>query len=65
MVCQNSFLHVTTATYVLNGSNGDEIFESKKEEQDGYDGFIREWTMKAKTMDNTYLFHSVEKGRRG
>ena len=40
VVRQNSFLHVTTATSVVNRSNGDEIIESKTEEEDGYDGSI-------------------------
>ena len=60
MVRQNSFLHVTTATVVVNGGNGDELFEAEKEEEYRYDGSIREWAMKAKTTDDTYLFHSVE-----
>ena len=52
-VRQNSFLHVTTATSVINGGSGDDLFESKTEEEDRYDGSIREWAMKAKTADNT------------
>ena len=65
VVRHNSFLYVTAATSVVNGGNDDKLFESKTEEEDRYGRSIKEWDMKAKTADNTYLFHSVKEGRRG
>ena len=56
---------MTAATSIVNAGNGDELFTSKTEDEDRYDGSIREWAMKAKTVDNTYLFHSVKEGHRG
>ena len=56
---------MTTATSVVNVGKGGEIFTLKMGNEDGYDGSIREWAMNAKTADDTYLFHSVEEGRRG
>ena len=65
MVRQNYLLHVTTAIFVINGSNCDKQFDTKVEGEDGYDGSIREWSMKAKTEDGTYVFHLVDSGGRG
>ena len=65
VVRQNSFLHVTTVTSVVNAGNGDELFTSKTGDEDRYNESIREWGMKAKTADDTYLFHLVEEDRRG
>ena len=65
MVLQNYFLNVTTATYVVNASNGDAIFTSKTGDKDGYDRSIREWVMKAKTADDTYYSTQLKKAAGG
>jgi len=41
-VRQNSFLHVTAATSVVNVGKGGELFTSKTGDKDGYDRSIRE-----------------------
>ena len=41
VVRQNSFLHVTTATSVVNVGKGDELFTLTTGDDDRYDGSIR------------------------
>jgi hypothetical protein len=62
---QNDFLHRTSATSVVDMGTGDEKFPSENEGNKTDDGNIRQWAMEARTQDGTYMFHSVEPGRKG
>ena len=43
---------------------GDEIFTSDVDRGEQVNGNIRNWSMDPKTANGTFLFHSVEPGRR-
>ena len=44
---------------------GNKYFPHNTDGEENAGGTIRDWVMEAKTADDTYLFHSVEPGRRG
>ena len=49
---QNDFLHHTMATSVVDVGTADEIYNTEEEEEEYYDGKIREWAMAAQTDGN-------------
>ena len=62
---QNTFIHGTIANSVVNMGTGDENFSTETDGKEYVDGNIRDWAMEKKTEEDTYLFQSVEPGRRG
>ena len=62
---QNTYLHGTVATSVVEMGTGDKDFTSEIDGEQCADGNIRDWAMEAKTAEDTFLFQSVEPGRRG
>jgi len=61
---QNTFLHLTTATSVVDIGTGDEHFSADTDGEEYVDGTIRDLAMKAMTKDGKYIFHSVEPRQR-
>ena len=43
--------------------NGNYLFTTMNDSEEQSDGTIRDWAMKVKTEDDTYIFHSVKPGR--
>ena len=61
---QNSFLHKTCAISVIDGGDGNNQFKINNNTTD-HEGCLRHWAMNARRADDSFLFNSVECGRRG
>ena len=62
---QNTFLHSTTATSVVDVGTGYDHFTTETNREEYVDDKIQDWEMDATTDEDAYLFHSVEPGCQG
>jgi len=61
---QNNYLHKTWAISVMDGGDGNDLF-SEEDNSNQHDGSLCQWAMDARSKDSSYLFNSVEGGRKG